>query len=102
MNKTESPLHVTVARTDRWVVRLSGEIDASAGAELRSLAELMSTRRGGVDIDLGGVSFIDSSGWASVLATAAALRSPFRSARITNPSIPVRRLTDLISGGQAS
>ena len=57
-----------ITRTDRWIVSLSGEIDAAARSELLSLAELLSKLGGSIDFDLTEVSFIDAAGWASVRA----------------------------------
>jgi anti-anti-sigma factor len=101
VTKIESPLSTTLRRTDRWIVSLSGEIDAASRAELISLAEALSKFEGDIDFDLRGVRFIDSAGWAGVQAAAGAARTAGRSARIINPSPPVRHLTDAIARSHA-
>ena len=68
MTNIESPLSSTLRRTDRWIVSLSGEVDAASRAELISLAESLSKFEGDIDFDLSEVRFIDSAGWAGVQA----------------------------------
>ncbi len=87
----------TATHEDRWTVFLSGDVDASSASELRSLAELLSACRGEVDLNLGGVTFIDSRGWARVRATADAVKAAGSPVRIVNPSLAVRRLTDSVA-----
>jgi anti-anti-sigma factor len=82
---------------DRWTISLSGDIDASSASELRSLAALFSACPGDVDVDLGGVTFIDSRGWASVRAAAGSVNAAGSHVRIINPSLAVRRLTDSVA-----
>jgi anti-anti-sigma regulatory factor len=98
---TASPLSTTLRRTDRWIVALSGEVDAASRPELISLAESLSKFEGDIDFDLSGVRFIDSAGWAGVQAASGAARTAGRSARIINPSPPVRHLTDAIARSHA-
>ena len=97
MTKIDLPFSTTIKRTDRWIVSLSGEIDAASRSELLSLVELLSERSGGIDFDLSGVRFIDTAGWASVRAASRAAEASGTSARITNPSPTVRHLTDAIA-----
>lgn len=87
----------TITYTDHWVVRLAGEIDVSSRSGLTSLVEMLSTCEEDVDLDLRGVTFIDSAGWASVRRAAASLNSFSRTARIVNPSPSVRHLTEAVA-----
>lgn len=98
MTKLESAFSSVITRTDRWIVSLSGEIDAAAHSELLSLAEMLSKVGGGIDFDLSGVRFIDTAGWASVRAASDAAKASGNSARVVNPSSSVRHLTDLLAG----
>ena len=97
MTKFESAFSSIITRTDRWIVSLSGEIDAAAQSELLSLAEMLSKLGGGIDFDLSGVRFIDTAGWANVLAVSDAAKTSGNSARVVNPSSSVRHLTDLLA-----
>lgn len=101
MTKFESTFSSVITRTDRWIVSLSGEIDAAARSELLSLAALLSEFGGGVDFDLGGVSFIDTAGWASVRAASEVAQASGGSARIINPSSTVRHVTDVVARSHA-
>lgn len=87
-------LSVTIGYTDRWVIRLAGEIDVSTRSDLASVVETLWMCDEDVDIDLRGVTFIDSSGWMAVRSAAASLNSLTRTARIVNPSPSVRHLTE--------
>lgn len=101
MTQVDPTSSTLVTRTDRWIVSLSGEIDAASRPELLSLAELLSKRTGDIDFDLSAVRFIDAAGWAGVLAASVAAKASGRSARIINPSPAVRRLTDAIACNHA-
>ena len=90
-----------ITRTDRWIVSLSGEIDAAARSELLSLAELLSKLGGSIDFDLTEVSFIDAAGWASVRAGSDAASASGSSTRIINPSPTVSHPTDVIARSHA-
>jgi anti-anti-sigma factor len=97
MTKIDSPFSTIVTHADRWIVALSGEVDAASRSELLSLVELLSKRMGDVDFDLSRVRFIDTAGWASVRAASDAAKASGKSARIVNPSPSVRHLTDVIA-----
>jgi len=90
--KTCRPMAAT--HKDRWTVSLSGDVDASSAFGLLRLAELLSACKGDVDLNLGGVTFMDSGGWASVRSVAHALEAAGSPVRIVNPSLAVRRLTE--------
>ncbi len=102
MTQIELPFSTIVTRTDRWIIALSGEIDAASRAELLSLVALLSQRKGDIDLDLSGVRFIDTAGWASVQAAAGAAEASGSAARIINPSPSVRHLTDVMRRSRAS
>ena len=46
----------------RWVLRLSGEISFEMRPQLDRVARELTAEERGVDVDLGDVTFIDSSG----------------------------------------
>lgn len=96
MRHREAPLQLKVAHTQHWRVTISGEVDASAKAELCSLAELLCTRGDSVDFDLSGVTFVDRGGWGAVCAAQDLARSGGLAARVVSPSPAVRRLTELL------
>jgi anti-anti-sigma factor len=91
-NMMQSAVRMTVLHTDRCVVRVAGELDVSSYPQLRLIAEVLACQEGAIDFDLGGVTFIDSSGWAAVQEAARTARG-----RIVNPSPRVRQLTDLMA-----
>jgi anti-anti-sigma factor len=97
MTKFDAAFSTSITHTDRWIVALSGEIDAAARAELLSLVATLATRRGDIDFDLSGVRFIDTAGWACVRAASNAATTSGKSARIVNPSPTVRHLTDVMA-----
>jgi anti-anti-sigma regulatory factor len=97
MSHDQSALRMTLTRRDAWTVALVGDLDASSGAELRSLAGLLSAAHSRVDFDLAEVRFIDTAGWASLCAAQDDLERSGVPARILNPSRAVRHLTELIA-----
>jgi anti-anti-sigma factor len=97
MTKPKTCAPMSAAHEDRWTVSLSGAVDASSASGLRRLAELLSACKGDVDLDLGGVTFMDRQGWANVCAAAQALKAAGIPVRIVNPSSAVRRLTDPVA-----
>jgi anti-anti-sigma factor len=97
MSMIKSCQPMSARHADRWTISLSGDVDASSASGLRSLATLLTSCPGEVDVDLGGVTFIDSRGWASVRAAADAVTAGGSRVRIVNPSLAVRRLTDSVA-----
>ncbi len=87
----------TQTATNRWVVRIRGELDLATGRVLVADAHDLARQRRSVDFDLGGVTFADSSGWASVRAAARILEEAGLVARIVNPSPAVRKVTGLLA-----
>ncbi|MGH9086406.1 MAG: STAS domain-containing protein [Acidimicrobiales bacterium] len=90
----ESPLVVertVVEGRDRVAVR--GELDAFTAPELR--ASIDNAESDDVELDLGGVSFIDSSGLATVVESHQRLEREDRRLVIVDRSDIVQRLLDL-------
>jgi anti-anti-sigma factor len=79
------------------VVTVVGEIDSSNCDRLQDLLHERagSGRPGAVDIDLGGVTFIDSSGLRALLVGQQAINAADGSMRVTNASDNVRRLFEI-------
>lgn len=102
MTTIQSPLSITIKHTDRWVVHLSGELDAAGAPELRSLARALEICRDNVDFDVSHVTFMDGRGWAGVRAAARAVEASGCTARIVNPSPAVKRLTDAVARSRAA
>lgn len=76
MTDAPAEFSATVVDGDPPVVEVAGEIDLATAGELGAALEpLLASGDGPVVIDVGGVSFIDSSGLA-VLAHAAASGRP--------------------------
>lgn len=77
-----------------WSV--AGEIDAGTNKQLAAmLGELADIGDGPVEIDLGRVTFIDSSGLRVLLEHSNRLRSRGDALTIRNASRPVRRLLSI-------
>lgn len=90
----ESPLVVertVVEGRDRVAVR--GELDAFSAPELRACID--AAESGDVELDLGGVSFIDSSGLATVVESHQQLEREARRLVIVDRSDIVQRLLEL-------
>jgi anti-sigma B factor antagonist len=75
---------------------VAGELDAASSRELRAaVRQLPQAACGQAEIDLEGVTFIDSSGLGELIDLSNRLRSESRGLIVRNPSRPVRRLLDL-------
>jgi anti-sigma B factor antagonist len=82
-------MKITVASTPGRpaVVHLSGRLDLLSAAEVkRQLAETVSAGHARLVIDLGGVSFIDSSGLGALIGGLKAARVAGGDLRIANPN----------------
>ena len=76
---------------------LKGELDMAGGESLvRRVTALAATTSGAIEIDMGEVGFIDSSGVRALLRLHEAAVSSGRPMRVRNLSPDVRRLLDLI------
>ena len=80
----------------RVVARIDGELDVTNGPDLVDfLAKIMNVWEGTVEVDLSGVSFIDSSGLHTLIAGHQLLVERGTALTIVNPSDCVRRLLEL-------
>jgi anti-sigma B factor antagonist len=77
------------------VVVLAGELDAATSSVLRAALQAISCGVRQIDIDMAGVSLIDSCGVGALVAAQHALRNDFCQVSIRNPSPLVRRVLEL-------
>lgn len=92
MPEAEPYLHVEVEqRGDVAVVRAAGEVDAATAPQLAGALE-GDAARSDVELDLSGVTFIDSSGIRVVARVHAAVSEAGRSFTITAAGEPVRKI----------
>ena len=75
------------------VLTLRGELDAASAPELQ--AAIASTPAGPVSLDLGGVTFVDSSGLAAIIEASLVLARSGQSLVITERSEVVSRVLEL-------
>lgn len=82
---------------ERLTARISGEIDHHAAAEMRMAidGEIDRTVPAVLELDLGGVSFMDSSGIGLILGRARTQSLRGGSAVITNPNAQIRKILKL-------
>ena len=99
MSANEADLTLDLADRDDGgvVITVAGEIDSSNCDRLQEL--LREQGAGGVpvavDVDLAGVTFIDSSGLRALLVGQQAINAVDGSLRVMNPSDNVRRLFEI-------
>jgi anti-anti-sigma factor len=87
-----------VEQRKRSTLVLTGDVDASTTARLEArLAELRSVHR--LDVDMGGVTFMDSSGLRSILTEHQRRRALGDELVVLRPSSAVRRLFDITGLG---
>jgi anti-sigma B factor antagonist len=91
------PLELTVAHDDRVAeVKVSGEVDIhTCGALEKTLTDLADESVNVVTVDLGHVSFIDSSGLRALVVGHKALQDRGGSLVIVNPSTATARLLEV-------
>jgi anti-anti-sigma factor len=80
---------------DQVVLRLAGEIDADSCAALDAALAGLPPDRDHVTLDLGGVTFMDSTGIAEIIRAAQPHEPGSRVVRLRNPHPHVRRLLEL-------
>jgi len=81
---------------DRTVIAVTGELDVDSADELRTaLVAATQVDHTGVDIDMSGVTFMDSSGLRELIGTYKRLAVDGRQMRIVEPSERVVRLLKL-------
>jgi anti-sigma B factor antagonist len=94
IDRAEAPFTVEHAIIDgRDRITVAGELDAFTASDLRTA--LAGTDGTAVELDLGGVSFIDSSGLAMVVESHQRLEADARRLVIVERSAIVQRLLDL-------
>ena len=96
MNRTEQPSGaLEVVRTSRgWSVR--GEIDAGTCPDLdAALADIPDVADGIIELDLAGVTFIDSSGLRVLITLVTRVHNTSGTVVIRNPSRPVARIVEI-------
>jgi anti-anti-sigma factor len=84
-----------VGRNGRGLLRIVGEIDLSVADEL--LREALAQLHGGngLDLDLGGVTFLDSSGLGTLLRLRNEAENSSKSLSLFNVSASVMRLLEV-------
>ena len=82
---------------DRCVVTVTGDIDLSNAEDLSAVAipVIQSSTASEVALDLGAVSFIDSSGLGALLLIRNAAQERGLAVRLTRTSSQVRRLLEI-------
>ena len=98
MNDNESALSLHRSNDgDRVVLNAAGEIDSSNCGSLEALLGSIASERAtpAVDIDLGEVTFIDSSGLRALIVGQRAIAKAGGTLRITSASSSVRRLFEI-------
>jgi anti-sigma B factor antagonist len=88
---------VTIVHVDGHTnVRVTGDIDLATATELRQrLDPMIAAGAGDVDLDLSGVTFLDSTGLVALLHARQALHNTRQRLRVRNPSRPVLRVFEL-------
>jgi anti-anti-sigma factor len=76
-----------------WSV--NGELDASTSPSLAAACAELPPGGGQVDVDLGGVTFIDSSGLRILIALSDRAAADGRKVVVVSASNPVRRLLEI-------
>ncbi len=79
---------------------LSGEIDAHTAPFLEEAVSSLPSGTAAVTVDVGGVSFIDSSGLRVLIALAGRAGDEHRALRIEHPSATVVRLVQVTGLGE--
>jgi len=88
---------VTTVDDECAALVVSGELDMRAAFQLESGLERLLGERDvrRLELDLGGVSFLDSAGLGSLLSTHQRARDLGIEMQIVNPSAPVQRILHL-------
>ena len=76
-----------------WAV--TGELDASTSPSLAAAVAELPVGSGQIDVDLGGVTFIDSSGLRVLIALSDRATADGRKVVVSGASNPVRRLFEI-------
>ena len=79
-----------------WTVHLIGQLDLAQAPMVLDVADAVrQCQLAGVDLDLRGVTFIDSAGYRAVLDAATIIKSGGAQVRILDESSAVHRLVAL-------
>ena len=77
------------------VVRVAGDLDLAAVEDFVEVVQACLGRSEGVELDLGGVSFIDSSGLGALVRSRKEAESQNKSLRLSNVNETTQRLLNL-------
>lgn len=83
------------AMGDKVVVRVRGDVDLVTADELRGVLDEALTTSSHLDIDLSGLTFIDSSGLSALVHAHRAARDAGGVAVLRDPPSMLRRLLDI-------
>jgi anti-sigma B factor antagonist len=91
---------LTVVSTGpRWRVAIRGELDLASGQDLKDVVEVLLAANGvRIDIDLAGVTFIDTAGWEAVAVARRLVTDTGGVSNVVAGSAVVTRFVDLIDG----
>jgi len=82
-------------RDGQSVVRVAGDLDLAAVEDFVQVVESCLGRSEGVELDLAGVSFIDSSGLGALVRSRKAAEAQSKTLRLSNVNEPTQRLLNL-------
>jgi anti-anti-sigma factor len=80
---------------DRWLLRPTGELDVAAIPEMEQALGQAADGPANLEIDLSGVSFLDSSGLRLLLGARQRCQGAGGALTVTHPTDDTRRLLDL-------
>jgi len=92
-------MQFTCNETDQTlVVRLAGEVIMDAVAEGKAEVErqAVASCASGVVVDLGGVTFMDSSGVGFLIGLRRLCQERGKTMTVVNPSPPIKKLLDML------
>ena len=96
MSDDEAPFSVTATQgDDRFVLTVTGELDAATTVDLESAIQDADPSVPGLEVDLTGVSFIDSSGLRTLVMARQSAEESGRRFSISGSSKAVDRLLEL-------
>jgi len=92
-----SEFGVSIVQADGHITaRVTGEVDLATASDLRQRLEaVIDAGTGNLEIDLSGVTFLDSSGLLVLLAARQGLHDTSRRLTVLNPSRAVHRVFEL-------
>jgi anti-sigma B factor antagonist len=93
----DSPVEIAVRQDGRGlVITVAGEVDIATSPELRDAClEAVNNGAGPVGLDLGGVTFLDSSGISVLVQARQRLAAMGRGLELRAVSRPVRRVFEV-------